>query len=109
MREEKAVGQFVPVGKAADLGSGQMAAYPVNGKQIAVANVDGSYYAFDDACTHRGCSLAEEGELEGEVVTCGCHFSEFSVETGSVLAGPATVAQETYPVRVEGLELQVEV
>lgn len=102
------MGQFVQVATAADLGSGQMAAYAVSGKRIAVANVGGRYYAFDDTCTHRACSLAE-GELEGEVVTCGCHFSEFSVRTGSVLTGPATVSLETYPVRVEGPELQVEV
>jgi 3-phenylpropionate/trans-cinnamate dioxygenase ferredoxin subunit len=102
------VGQFVSVAKAAGLGSGQMAAYVVSGKRIAVANVGGRYYAFDDTCTHRACSLTE-GELEGEVVTCGCHFSEFSVRTGSVLTGPATVPVGIYAVRVEGPELQVEV
>jgi hypothetical protein len=42
------VGQFVPVAKAADLGSGQMAAYAVSGKRIAVANVGGRYYAFGE-------------------------------------------------------------
>jgi nitrite reductase/ring-hydroxylating ferredoxin subunit len=108
MREEGAVGAFVPVAKTADVGSGQMAAYEVGGKRIAVANVGGHYYAFDDVCTHRGCPLTE-GELEGDVVTCGCHFSEFSVRTGAVLTGPATVPQGTYAVRVEGPDLQVEV
>jgi nitrite reductase/ring-hydroxylating ferredoxin subunit len=101
------VGEFVPVAKAADLGIGEMAAYAVSGKRIAVANVGGRYYAFDDTCPHRACSLTE-GELEGDVVTCGCHFSEFNVQTGSVLSGPATVPVTTYAVRTEGPELQVE-
>ena len=58
-------------------------------RKVAVANVDGELHAFDDTCTHRGCSLAE-GTLDGKVVTCPCHGSQFDVTTGAVVRGPAT-------------------
>jgi 3-phenylpropionate/trans-cinnamate dioxygenase ferredoxin component len=88
---------------------GGVAAIDVRGTRIAVANVGGTFYAFDDACTHEQCSLAEEGELAGTTLTCMCHGSEFDVRTGAVLAPPATLPVKTYRTRVEGDVLQVEV
>jgi catalase len=58
-------------------------------RKIAVANVGGELFGFDDTCTHRGCSLAQ-GTLERSVVTCPCHGSQFDVTTGAVVRGPAT-------------------
>jgi nitrite reductase/ring-hydroxylating ferredoxin subunit len=85
--------------KASDIPRGALALVEVQGTRVAVANVDGTYYAFDDACTHEQCSLAE-GDLEGTKVICMCHGAEFDVRTGAVLAPPATVPLKTYPVRV---------
>jgi 3-phenylpropionate/trans-cinnamate dioxygenase ferredoxin subunit len=84
-------------------------AIDVRGTRIAVANVGGAYYAFDDACTHEQCSLAEEGELAGTTLTCTCHGSEFDVRTGKVLAPPARLPVKVYLVRVSGDDLQIEV
>ena len=81
----------------------------MRGARIAVANVGGIYYAFDDACTHEQCSLTDDGELTGTTVTCTCHGSEFDLRTGKVLAAPATVPVRVYPTRVEGDALQIEV
>jgi nitrite reductase/ring-hydroxylating ferredoxin subunit len=92
-----------------EIAVGEVKAIDVRGARIAVANVSGAYYAFDDACTHEECSLAEEGELAGTTLTCTCHGSEFDVRTGSVLAPPATVPVKVYRTRVEGDELQIEV
>lgn len=64
---------------------------------VAVANVAGQLYGFDDTCTHQGCSLSE-GRLTGTTVTCRCHGSEFDVTTGEVLEGPAEDALETWEV-----------
>lgn len=88
---------------------GEVKAIDVRGTRIAVANVGGTYYAFDDACTHEECSLSEEGELAGTTLTCTCHGSEFDVRTGNVLAPPATVPVKVYRTRVEGDALQIEV
>jgi nitrite reductase/ring-hydroxylating ferredoxin subunit len=101
--------EFVTATKTNEIPAGSVTAVDVRGTRIAVANVDGTYYAFDDECTHEQCSLAEYGELAGTTVTCTCHGSEFDVRTGKVLAPPATVPVKVYPVRVAGDELQIEV
>ena len=84
--------EFVTAIKTNEIPVGGVTAIDVRGTRIAVANVGGTYYAFDDACTHEQCSLAEEGELAGTTLTCTCHGSEFDVRTGKVLAPPATRA-----------------
>jgi nitrite reductase/ring-hydroxylating ferredoxin subunit/uncharacterized membrane protein len=56
-------------------------------------------HAMHDRCSHRGCSLAETGELDGETIQCGCHGSRFSLRDGSVERGPATAGQPSYEVR----------
>jgi nitrite reductase/ring-hydroxylating ferredoxin subunit len=94
--------------QTADVPPGVIAAVDVGGTRIAIANVGGSYYAFDDTCTHAQCSLAE-GELSGTTVTCMCHGAEFDVRTGAVLAPPAPAPVRAYRVRVEAGALQVEV
>ena len=56
--------EFVTAIKTSEIPAGGITAIDVRGIRVAVANVGGTYYAFDDACTHEQCSLAEEGELE---------------------------------------------
>ena len=101
--------EFVTIFKTSQIAPGAVVSADVRGVRIAVANVGGTYYAFDDACTHEQCSLAEEGEMSGTTVTCTCHGSEFDVRTGKVLAPPASVPVKVYPVRVEGDTVQIEV
>jgi catalase len=81
--------------EAGDLAAGAMKAVEVDGSRVAVANVGGTFHAFQDACTHRGCSLAE-GTLEGSTVTCPCHGSQFDISTGAVVRGPAKEALKTF-------------
>lgn len=100
--------RFVTVAKADSIAPGRMVRFEIDGLPVAVANVGGTFHAFDDTCTHEECSLAD-GELERTVVTCPCHFAQFDIRNGAVLAAPATVALNVYPVRVEGNNLQVEV
>jgi nitrite reductase/ring-hydroxylating ferredoxin subunit len=97
---------FVAVGRADDLEEGGMRAFGVRGTKIAVANVGGTFYAFDDTCTHRRCSLAG-GDLEETTVICPCHGSEFDVRNGAVLQGPAREPVEIYEARVEGDNLEI--
>jgi 3-phenylpropionate/trans-cinnamate dioxygenase ferredoxin component len=95
--------------KTSEIPAGAIVAVDVRGTRIAVANVRGTYYAFDDACTHEQCSLTEMGELADTTVTCTCHGSEFDVRTGKVLAPPATMPLKVYATRVEGDALRIEV
>jgi nitrite reductase/ring-hydroxylating ferredoxin subunit len=94
--------------RSADVPPGAIAAIDVHGTRIAVANVGGTYYAFDDTCTHAQCSLAD-GDLAGTTVTCMCHGAEFDVRTGAVLAPPAPAPVRAYRVRVDAGTLQVEI
>ena len=55
--------EFVTTIKTNEIPVGGVTAFDVRDTRIAVADVGGTYYAFDDACTHEQCSLAEEGEL----------------------------------------------
>jgi nitrite reductase/ring-hydroxylating ferredoxin subunit len=100
--------EFLTVAKSGDIAENELIAVDVDGTPVAIANVDGTFYAFDDTCTHRQCSLAE-GELDGTVVTCPCHGSQFDVTTGDVVAAPAVEPVASYPVRVEGDTIQIEI
>jgi nitrite reductase/ring-hydroxylating ferredoxin subunit len=99
---------FVKVGTTGDLASGQGKKVEADGKKIALFNVDGTYYAIDDTCTHRGGPLSE-GELTGTEVTCPWHGAIFDLTTGKVLGPPATKGVTRYNVRVSGSSIEVEV
>jgi nitrite reductase/ring-hydroxylating ferredoxin subunit len=99
----------VTLGKATHVEPGDLAAFDVGGTRIAVANVAGRLFAIDEMCTHEQCSLAEEGTLEGPVVTCGCHGAQFDVTTGQVLAPPALEPRRVYPLHVDRDDIVVEV
>jgi nitrite reductase/ring-hydroxylating ferredoxin subunit len=99
--------EFTVVSRVDEFEEGDMRAFEVRGAKIAVARVDGVFYAFGDTCTHMGCSLAG-GDLEETVVICPCHGSEFDVTSGAVLRGPAREPVETYETRVEGGSLEVQ-
>ena len=49
---------FVKVASAKDVAPDKMIGAEAGGKQILIANVDGSFYAMGDKCTHRGCRLS---------------------------------------------------
>ena len=91
-----------------DVGVGQMTVVDVVGIPVNFTNVGGRLYAFDDTCTHAGCSLAD-GELKQTTVTCSCHGSQFDVTSGRVLRGPAARPVRSRAVVVDGGEVSVEV
>ena len=98
---------FVRIGSVNDVAAGQMRAFDVAGTKVNVSNADGHLYAIDDTCTHLGCSLAN-GELDGTIVTCACHGSQFDVTSGAVLRGPAERPVRSRGVQVEGQDLLAE-
>ena len=98
----------VTLGSTSAVPQSGLTKFDAGGYEIAVANVDGSFYAFSDVCPHLRCSLAE-GELDGTTVKCICHGSRFDVTTGEVLRGPAKRSVQVYAVRVQGDALVVDV
>lgn len=73
---------------------------------VLLCNVNGTFYAVDDRCTHEDASLYL-GCLKGERVHCSLHGGEFCVKTGAPLKEPAEVGLKTYEVRVEGRRVEV--
>ena len=101
------MGQYLKAAAAADVKPGQGKLVELQGKTIALFNVDGTYFAIDDTCTHRGGPLSE-GDLEGTEVTCPLHGAVFDVRTGDVHGGPAPAQVASYPVRVAGADVEIE-
>lgn len=88
------------IADAHDLAPGEGKVLEAGGKTLALFNVDGTFYAIDNTCRHRGGPLGE-GELDGTIVTCPWHGWRYDVSSGANTMNPAiTVA--SYPVTVEG-------
>lgn len=99
---------FVRVAAAGEVAAGSAARVEADGKPIALFNVDGTLYALDHACTHRGGPLSE-GAVSGESVVCPWHRAAFCLKTGRVLRGPAGRGVRSYPVRVTGGDVEIDV
>lgn len=81
----------------------------LDGRDIAIVNLQGKYYAFDDTCTHAGASLSE-GRIDGCRVVCGWHAAEFDCTTGRLEKFPAKIRDlQAYNVVTESDNLFVEV
>lgn len=96
------------IGMASEIPVGKAKRYIINGKSIAVFNVNGTFYAVNDQCSHRGASLSETGDVEGAVVTCGWHGAQFDVMSGKSLS-PIASDLKSYKVVQDGDELFAEV
>jgi 3-phenylpropionate/trans-cinnamate dioxygenase ferredoxin subunit len=107
--------------RTSDLKDGEMKEVNVNGHAILVAMVGGKVHAVSGRCPHMGARLAE-GKLDGTVITCPRHGSQFDVTNGQVMrwtkwsgvVGSAVKLIKSprplgvYPVRVEGDKILVE-
>lgn len=98
--------EYVRAAKASEVEPDSLRAVEVKSERICLANVGGTMYAIGDTCTHEGCSLSE-GLLDGKIVECLCHGSQFDVTTGKVVRGPASEAEPAYEVKVQNGEVYV--
>jgi cytochrome P450/nitrite reductase/ring-hydroxylating ferredoxin subunit len=99
-------GAWHEVGAAGDEPAGTLRRVDVGERAVCLARTDDGWLAFDDTCTHEECSLAE-GDLDGEVVICPCHGSEFDVRTGDVVTPPALDPLPIYEAREDAGTLYV--
>jgi len=128
---------YTEIAKVNDIKKGTMKNVQVRNRDILLANVDGTFYAMDDRCGHMN-ALLSMGKLEGKNVICPFHFAEFDVTTGKKVKDPVpyslkdanklpdemqkfliyaktlidpvkTFDIQTYPVRVEGDTLLIEI
>jgi len=96
---------FVSVARVNDIPPGEGRTVQVGGKNIALFNVEGTFYAVDDTCLHRGGPLGE-GELTGHLVTCPWHGWKYDVRTGISITNPAAKVN-CYETKVEGEDLSI--
>ena len=96
---------FVLVGRAEDIPEGKGKVVRAEGKQIALFQVNGMFYAINNVCPHQGASLAK-GKLKRYVVSCPLHDLQFDIRSGfQTDGGGCGVA--AYEVRVENGEVYV--
>ena len=100
--------EFIRVAKVGELAPGSVLRVEAAGKAIALYNLEGTYYATDEICTHAYASLAE-GFVDGATIECPLHGAQFSIKTGEALSPPASEPLATYAVRVDGQDILVAV
>jgi nitrite reductase/ring-hydroxylating ferredoxin subunit len=92
--------ELVAVGRVEDLPEGRGATVTLRGgAELALYNVEGSFYAVENFCPHRGAPLAE-GNLCGATIECDWHGWRFDLRTGACLTNAGS-AVETYEVIIE--------
>lgn len=99
--------QFTKVAAVTDIPAGTGKAVEAGGKTIAVFNCDGTFYAIDNTCKHRGGPLGE-GTLSGTAVTCPWHGWKYDVTSGEC-AMDASIKVQQFVVKVEGDDILVSV
>lgn len=97
---------FLRAAKKDEIPAGTIREYQIDGKTIALANVNGKFHAINNVCLHRSGPLGQ-GVLEGNVVTCPWHGWEYDVTTGKVVRNPA-VGVDCYAVEVRGEDIFVD-
>ncbi len=98
---------FVKVADAADVPSGSGTVVQAGSRELALFNVEGTFYCIDNECPHMYGPLGE-GYLESDVVMCPWHAWEFNVRTGEGLYGTG-LCVATHACKVEDGAVLVEV
>lgn len=70
-------------------------------KSLALYQVEGTIYATDNLCTHGNARLCD-GFLEGYEIECPLHQGKFDIRNGKAMCAPLTQDVRTYPVKIEG-------
>jgi naphthalene 1,2-dioxygenase ferredoxin component len=80
----------------------------VAGRDIAIYRIGAELYATDNICTHGQARLCD-GFLDGHEIECPLHQGKFDVRDGRPTCEPAEEPLRSYPVKVEGPRVFVQV
>lgn len=101
--------EYRTVARVGEIPEGEGRAFSVESRLIAVFRRGDEYFAINDICPHMGASLAE-GYLDGDAAICPWHAWRFCIRDGHWMDNPKSkLRNESYPVRVSGDEIQVQV
>ena len=94
---------YVQAVRTADILPGGMRAVELEGRELVICNVDGTFHAITRRCGHMSAPL-EMGTLDGTILTCAMHCAQFDVVTGAALSGPVPpdLGDATPPPRLAG-------
>ena len=92
--------KWIDAASQKDVPAGDVIAVRVEGKDIALYEVDGEIFATDNFCTH-GNARMSDGFLDGKEIECPLHQGKFDVCSGQALCAPLTENIKTYPVRIQ--------
>ncbi|HZQ98290.1 MAG TPA: Rieske (2Fe-2S) protein [Chloroflexota bacterium] len=110
-----------PVAATADIPPGGRKIYRVNGREVGIFNIQGTYYALKNVCRHQGarvCLGKVTGTTlpskvyefkygrEGQILRCPWHGWEYDITTGRSLFDPE-VKVVSYPVSVEDDQIYI--
>jgi nitrite reductase/ring-hydroxylating ferredoxin subunit len=82
----------IPIAQISDIAPGGLKEYSIQGHEILLCNVSGSFYAVERRCGHMNAPC-EMGTLRGTILTCPMHYAQFDVTTGKALK-PAFIKSE---------------
>ena len=99
--------EFVKAAKVSDIPPGDARVVSVAGREIALCNVEGTFYAVDNTCPHRGGPLGE-GFIDGTRLTCPWHGWQYDLTTGQNVL-PLSAGVTCFAARIEGDDVLVEV
>lgn len=94
--------------RADEVVEGEVIGVVVDGEPIALYKVAGQYYATGNVCTHE-YALLSDGYVEGDCIECPLHQARFQIATGEVRAAPASEPIKSYPVKLDGDQVLVDV
>ena len=98
--------EWIDVALAEEFTPGTCRTVDVDGVRIAVFNVDGSYYAIEDICSHEAEPLSG-GEVEGVEIICPRHGARFCLRTGEALTPPAYEPVRVFATKIDDGHLWV--
>ena len=85
-----------------------MKQFDLKESEFLVINTGDRFYCLDARCAHAGAPLAE-GNLDGDILTCPWHYSQFRVSDGSVVRGPANNPLNVYAVTIKDGQLFIKI
>jgi 3-phenylpropionate/trans-cinnamate dioxygenase ferredoxin component len=92
---------WIEVGPLDDIDDEDVKRFDHDGRTFAIYHVDGQVYASDGLCTHEHVHLCD-GLVMEHVIECPKHNGRFDVRDGRPLGAPVCVALKTWPAKVEG-------
>ena len=100
--------EWIDIAHTDDVFEGDVVSVEIAEKSIALYQVDGEVFATDNMCTHGNARLCD-GFLEGHEIECPLHQGKFDIRNGKAMCAPLTEDVKTYPVKIEGARVFVEV